>query len=275
MSGFLYFVPGVKTAKDAVKTIGTSCVCSAGCIQREAAGPDKKTGCVIAPKPVHEKGAAARCGYFPDTQDWTSVKKGAYWIGTEKKSPPLPVDLQKREFIRGYEIELKDGHTWTIPVARLFDGGSTLPESLILGPDGEIVSEILPEYARYGAMADHLWQILQSEHGGSNEKPAPMSNRQAYSYASRAIEINYMCNEWGVSKLKLLTTENILTVLHAIVDFPLLKEISIQAQEAAKKKEKRATPDTAGSSGGETGSSPDTGPRLQSGKSSDGSSKEA
>ena len=273
MAGLLYYLPGKQGASlDLLKKLGLDRACANGYIQVHVSpGPDKKQGCVIAAKPGNAEGKIAKRGYYPEKQEWALTAKGLYWIGHEIKNPPAPIDLQKREIVRGYDLKLNDKNTWTIPVARIFDGGTTLPESMILGPEGQLVKEVLPQYAQFGTIADHLWDILNCEHGDKEGDPDPMSDVQAYDYAVEALCINYNINRWGVSYLRLLNTDLIYPILHSIVDFPLLREISLQAAEANKKKDQQITPDSIESSDGETDSSKIIGPQSQNVKSSAGS----
>lgn len=271
MSGFLYFIP-FKTGlqKKDIEEAGLADVMyNIDFIQRHAAdGPSKTGGCVCVPKYIDDD-SVPKVGYFPDRQDWAEANGGKYWIGTEIKKPVKPEDLRRGEFIDGYEMKLNDGNTWTIPIARIFDGGTSLDSEIILGPNGELVSEIIPRYVKFGNMAEKIWNILKkviiSESDDIPENQ--LSNLEIWKICIEALSINYIIGQWGVSKLRLLTKFNQTDILHFIVDYPKMKAVSDAQYEAHKKKRSAGTPISSESKDGITTSSEIISPPLPISKS--------
>ncbi len=162
-----------------------------------------------------------KTGYFPDCQEWRKVDD--WWIGTSKERLD-PDTLQRDEVIDGHPVTLEDGNAWLVPVARVFPIGTCLPESLMLGPNGQVVKEILPCFAAFAKKAETVFEFFQGE--------KELLEDEAWEIAVEALAINYHVGRQEVSALRLLTTINVAKVLGAIVDMPTIKE-------AAKKKRGR------------------------------------
>ena len=47
---------------------------------------------------------------------WHKARRGNYWIGWHRPSQPGPADLRRDKIIDGWEIELRDGKRWLIPL---------------------------------------------------------------------------------------------------------------------------------------------------------------
>jgi hypothetical protein len=171
-----------------------------------------------------------RTGYYPDDQVWDEVaidKADSYWLGIDGDTL-APADLERDELIAGHLVTLEDGHDWLIPVARCFPAGTNLPEALILGPGGELVSEILPRFAKFAGDAERVYEAL-----GDGED---MSLTDGWDIAVRALSLNYHLDRHEVSFLKLLTTTNMTMILRAIIDYPTI-EVAIERHKKDKKKE--------------------------------------
>lgn len=257
MSGFLYFISGESGVRDGLLAeLGLDELCEHGQTQRGAAGPDGEGGVIIAPKCVG--GKAPRCGYWPDEQTWGQATHGRYWIGYETDAPPRPIDLTRKEIIGGHEIELGDGNKWQVPVARRFDGGTMLPQSLILGPDGELVTEALPRYAKFGRLAEKLFeqfqrdaQIQSGEAVVEDDLPEPITHDQLWATAVEALNLNYRVTGEEISILRLLRTSNVMLTCEAVLDVPTLQAILAAEQ---KKNAEGADDATNGSSSSTDGS---------------------
>lgn len=167
-----------------------------------------------------------KTGYYPKEQEWMEVagESGCYHLGVDR-DPLAPADLERDELIAGHLVTLEDGHDWLIPVARCFPAGTNLPEALILGPDGGLVSEILPRFAKFAEDAERVYAAL-----GDGED---MSLTDGWDVAVRALSLNYHLGRHEVSFLKLLTTTNMTLILRAIIDYPTITA----AIEDHKKKE--------------------------------------
>jgi hypothetical protein len=164
-------------------------------------------------------------GYYPDTQKWEKVSNDetdTYWLGVDRDDFS-PSDIERGELIDGHLVTLEDGNKWLIPVARVFPIGTRLPEALILGPGGELVSEVLPRFAQFSKDADRAYDALTGE--------GELSIADAWEIAVKALSLNYKLDRQEVSLLHLLTTTNIMEILKAIVDLPAILEMSKKKAE--------------------------------------------
>lgn len=167
-----------------------------------------------------------RTGYYPDNQKWTKVND--WWLGVSREKIN-PDTLLRDEVVDGHFVKLEDGNEWLIPVARVFPIGTNLPESLVLGPDGQLVKEILPRFAAFTQKADEVFEFFRKEKG--------LLQTEAWEIAVEALAINYHVGRQEVSALRLLTTANIAKIMQAIIDMPT-------AMAAEKKKIEQADADS-------------------------------
>ncbi len=161
---------------------------------------------------------SGKTGFYPDMQEWVAVDD--YYVGVDRDTI-TPSDLARPEIVDGHFVRLEDGNEWLIPCARVFPSGTRLPESLILGPDGQLVSEVLPRFAEFSKDADRVYDFFLGEYD--------ILQGDAWNIAVKALNINYRIDKHEVSLLKLLTTTNITKIMKAIIDYPAV-------EEAAKKK---------------------------------------
>lgn len=180
-------------------------------------GPDGGAGYVVADHDKH-------VGYYPKKQQWRQGQNKNYWLGFD--GPVDPKDLQKKELIDGHYITLNDGNQWLIPVARSFPTGTRLPQVLLLGPNGELISESLPAYASFSQEMERVWDVFTDP--DNNEA---LSMEEAWKIAVNALSINYHIQGEEVSFLKILTTNNVTDILKAVVDIPTLLEKSKKKAE--------------------------------------------
>ena len=255
MAGFLYFLPGLHGATQAdLARVGLAGVFAAdapavrGCDR----GPDGLQGVVVAVPGIEQlAGTPARHGYFPDEQTWRNL--GEYWLGWETAAPPRPADLRRPEMLAGYLIKLDDGSHWLCPVARSMPRGSILPRRMSLGPNGEIVWQALPRYAAFCAMAERAWLDYRRANGwlDPNDQIVTLTSDDARDIAVACLAMNYRVGAAEVAALEILTEQNMLAVLDAMIDVPALREVALRAAEQQKKNSPATIP---------AGSSSDAGP---------------
>jgi hypothetical protein len=272
MSKLLYFIPGRQTANE-------NTLADAGLAELfentphnvprgTETGPTKQGGVVVAANGTGK----GRVGYFPDDQEWKEVNDGKYWIGVFSDDSVTPDDLARTEQINGHLVKFQDGNEWLIPAARCFPEGTKLPQSLILGPNGELVEEILPRYAQMSAKAEKVWEMYLKESAMLAAGTVPegyqiMSRREQWDIAIEGLTINYCINEHGVSILKLFTTHILEDIFRALVDLPTLDEMVADHEAALKKKAKIDTGDGSSLKNGEPDDSIHTTQQLQTMKS--------
>ena len=248
MSGFLYFIPMLQSAsKEDISKAGLNPVFGSSSFdfRSTSIGPTKKAGAIIVIKSSNPEAKAPQVGYFPEKQDWQESISKKFWLGKEKVNPPKPIDLQRKEIINGHLTRLEDGNEWLVPAARIFPQGTTLPQSLILGPNGELVKEVLPRFAQLGNKAERIWNETKRQIGWlkDGETSEPIDEKEEWDIAISALAVNYKIGQDEVSFLRLLTTENMLAILHALIDFPTIMAIIKSQQEAFKKKAQSDTLD--------------------------------
>ena len=248
MSGFLYFIPTLQSAsKEDISKAGLNPVFGSSSFdfRSTSLGPTKKSGAIIVIKSSNPEAKTPQVGYFPEKQDWQESMSKKFWIGKEKENPPKPIDLQRKELIDGHLTRLEDGNECLVPAARIFPQGTTLPQSLILGPNGELVQEILPKFAQLGKKADELWIEFQREQGMLPKENAaePIGLKARWDIAIAALAVNYKIGQDEVSFLRILTTENLSRILAAIIDIPVLISVVKASKEAFKKKAQSKTQD--------------------------------
>lgn len=274
MAGFLYFIPDVqKVDKQVRKETGLDIILdnTEHSPRHTAPGPGGAgNGFIIVPKCAHPDGATPRTGYYPDTQEWIESITKKYWIGWQKDKFPKPEDLMRKECVAGHIVTLGDGNKWEIPVARDFANGCSLPETLVLGPTGELVREALPKYAVFSRKAERLWDTWNyfcREKAGliqdGDEEPEFLTDAELYDFMCEAISMNYMVDKWIIAFLKIVTTTNIQLIQDAIIDVPTLIQMQLDAAKAQLKKKNAETKDTSSSLDGPKDSSPDITPHTE------------
>ncbi|MGR3218599.1 MAG: hypothetical protein ACUZ8H_02115 [Candidatus Anammoxibacter sp.] len=249
-SRFLYFIPQLQGAsKDDIKRAGILNNIK-DLPEVEFCGVQNchegKPGVIIGFTHNH-KPEEKNCpvGYFPDTQEWKKSVNGKFWVGVYKDQKPTPSDLIKKEAIRGHYVKLQDGNEWLIPLARVFPEGSPLPHALVLGENGEIIQEALPEYAKFSKIGERIYREfkIQCKLEEAAEGYTYLTQVEEWDAVTEALGINYYIDGEEISLLKLLTTANIAKIFQAIIDVPTMTAIAKAQVEAGKKKVDADTPD--------------------------------
>jgi len=254
MAGFLYFVPGLHGLnKDDLVRLGLAEVFAgvAPTCRECTPGPDGGPGVVLAAPPnEYAGGIMPAVGFHRSTQTWH--KAGSYWLGIETENPPRPADLQRPETIDGYRLRLEDGRDWLIPVARHFEKGSVMPRRLCLGPEGEVIFEALPRYARFCTNVELIWRDCRRLFRmlSEGEEPLTLTDKQVLDFAVEALGVNYRVAIPEAALLQILTTQNMNLILNLVVDLPAYLAVQKDTAEAVKKNDPSSTPDGCNSSAG-------------------------
>jgi hypothetical protein len=137
-----------------------------------------------------------------------------------------PEELRRIEQVGGHWVELADGHSWVVPAVRCFPSGTQLPVALALGPAGEEVVQVLPRHQELYAGAERFWQWRYAAGlaaAGESVEVVPMSGEELWGLAREALTVNYRV---GLADLEaLLTPENLVLVLDALVDGPAMRAV--------------------------------------------------
>jgi len=216
----------------------------------DGGGPDGTAGIIVSPPVEHANGKRASLGYYKESQTWKEISNGKYWIGYETENPPRPIDLEREEMVDGHRVELEDGCEWLVPTALSFAHGTSLPQSLVLGPDGEIVTEVVPRFAKLWKKAEWLFEEFRKDWDKNTEGASNVPLQEGWGIAVEALSVNYKISSWEMSILRAFTTTNLTNILKAIIDFPTLIEVSIEHAKASKKKVDASIQDGCDSSNG-------------------------
>jgi len=261
MSGFIYAIEDVKMVSSRqLEDAGLGGIFDKVEIAQRysAAGPGGKECVLFAAADIDVK-----LLYFkPNEQTWKKSINGKFHVGFYKDSPPTEKTLRRKKQLAGHEIELADpcqqqagagGEKWLVPVARIITGGSALPQSLILGKDGEVVTEALPKYARFSSKVEKLWEDFQCENNWKEGQPK-LTVKERMELAIEALAWNYKVGADEVNLLKLITTENLSEIIAAVIDVPTLIEVSKQMKDEKKNTEDVSTNDGSNSGSGSSDS---------------------
>jgi len=171
--------------------------------------------------------------YKPGEQKWAKSLNGKFHIGWYIDRPPTTTELQRPEQIAGHIVKI-DGQEWRIPLARIFPEGTMLPQSLLMGPDGRLIKEIIPKYAEFSARTEKLWKYVSYLTGLSDEA-VEITAEELWLTAAEALGLNYYVGADEINALKLLTTANMQKIFEAVVDLPTILK-AIEDMTAAQKK---------------------------------------
>lgn len=217
MPGLLYYFPGVSRECDIdlkSMALDKSLHPSRRCAPVSVDTPDGGTGLLMAPGDESSRVKPIR--YDAATQTWRQAPEG-YWAGYVTATPPSPVDLERKEFIKGMGVEFCDGQSWTVPVVRCFWGATNLPQKLNLGPNYEPVKEIIPRYAALGDACEQLWGMF-GEDGN-----AEVDDGLLMALVSEALGCNYYANLFVLAGLLgLFDSFNLAKAAEVMIDKPRL-----------------------------------------------------
>jgi len=247
MAGFLYAIANINTVKAAVlNTAGLTGIFGQMpyCQRYTTKGPGGQACSLISLGEAGDK-----LHFKPEQQHWQKSMNGKYQLGFYNDDRPTERDLQRKRQMAGHEVELADGGKWLVPIARMFSGGSTLPQSLILGKNGEVITEELSEYAEFSSRVGQLWEDFQCENKWKEGNPK-LTATERIQLAIEALAWNYHTEADEVNLLKLITTQNISEILTAIIDIPTLMEAAKQMEDEKKKEADAGTGDGLTSSNG-------------------------
>lgn len=156
--------------------------------------------------------------YDPSAQTWQQIG-GDLYIGYSNL--PKASELIRNRIIDGHDVILGDGDVWRIPVARLVNGDTMLPQVLRKSNDGKVVFEIAERYKKLYDFADNFWRI-RMEAAVVNAAEIELTFEDIFSSCAEILSINYMVSETEISIMGLITTENIRDFMDAVIDIPSL-----------------------------------------------------
>ena len=242
MNTFIYAIPGGNPVTEVtLKAAGLVDIFDGQVTQRDYKGTffEGEPAVIFVPEDCPSN--SARC--LPEQQTWQKSASGKYWVGYGNDAVPGEADLMRKEQFEGHEVKLGNGQKWLIPIARNFKRGSVLPKSLILGKNGELMTEELPEYAEFSAQVEKYWDWFFAEITGKEN--TVISLKEMWQIIVRAMQFNYRITEEGISLLRLVRIDKRAAsifheILGAVIDLPAVRKLA----EESKKKEDIKTQDT-------------------------------
>jgi len=240
MSGFIYAISnaGMVTAKK-LEEVGLANIFEGvNYSQRQTAQGPGGGDCTL----ICIGDDAKRLYFKPEEQSWQQSLNGKYRVGFYEKDRPTPEILARENQINGHEVELGDGSKWLVPIARIITGGSALPQSLVLGKNGEVTTEALPQYAQFSAKAEKVWEDFLIEIK-QREGESKLTIAERMTLAIEALAWNYHIGTEEINLLKLITTQNLHEILEVIIDVPTLIKVAKEMETEKKNIEVATTND--------------------------------
>jgi len=183
-------------------------------------GPGNATGTLLT---VTNGNPPARSGYLPDAQDWHEKPAGFdVWVGIDREDIPTPSDLARRKILHGYEIELSDNETWTVPIIRCpfgreSHGQSSLPMDYVYGRDGVAKAVITEEYMDLWRLTGEAW-----DHWYDRENHASIEFETLLRIGVESLGLSYRYGKIEQTVLRLMNSRNWEDVIAAVLDVPLM-----------------------------------------------------
>ena len=190
------------------------------------AGPGGGSCVLVADERIGSKNLQ----YAPAEQTWVRSLDDKFWLGFYNDRPPTEADLKRELQVDGHLVELTSGQKWRIPLARVFPAGTRLPQSMIMGPNGQVQFEIEPGFIEFSGKAEQLWDdfLIQLKWA---EGPEKLTKDDEWWLVTEALKLNYHVGADEVNALKLLSTRNFEEVIYAIVDVPTLRKFMAEMNE--------------------------------------------
>lgn len=233
MSFFLYYIPKLGGLNDEglrraglFERVGPS----RDVTPTQIAGPDGGRGILFRDaqggpfkEPLVFNGEAQvwRKEVVRDHQVLASGELPMYWLGFWKANPPGPENLKRyadEEMFEGYDIQLGDRRTWTIPRGRIFDAGmlsfsTPWPSEFVYDAAGNLARSVSRDFRAHE-------ELMKLAIGASE----PMKVGDFDLLALRILEINYRLGANEGIALALVNTRKSREILHAFLDFPAIAE---------------------------------------------------
>lgn len=244
MSQPIYFLPGVATAQLVDNGQFNRRVLAANGLAeifvdvkaedasyQELSGPGGKSGMFLCYQTPQERATVGIplgaklpriTGYAPEEQDWEQLSE-RLWIGVDKNERPCGNDLKRKRQYAGYDIELADGCTWTVPVIRRQDGSTELPVDMSFGSDGRLAEVIKDAYRQIWNDTESIAECYFSGNFTGVDKS------KAFDIAIRALGLNYRFGHAEQRITKAVDSTNYFDILSLVVDYP--RFMAVRAME--------------------------------------------
>ncbi len=240
MSGFLYYLPGpvegvsiqdVRKAGLGYAFDSKGCACP-GVLNNS---PDGGQGVMAADPERVEK-----IGCYADQQVSRKIPGSNAYAVLYKDSKPGPDDLARKEQLGGHWVTLNDGNEWLIPVARgaVEDDGAIawtfqVPQRSILNDNGDFErGDVVDQFVPLWDLATKWFDVRMNALLESDGDVIEFSFDGLLKSAVEALACNYVLDAVECDMIGILTEENAVAILDALIDMPtrteLLKKIANQ-----------------------------------------------
>ncbi len=231
MSGFLYFLPGIRPheiAADVLSRFSLDCALGGEDTIKSwtEKGPGGKPGTIVM---IGQD--PAKTDYRPEKQEWR--EQTGFWIGHWIDEKIQRSDLARAEQLGGHPVILEDGQAWSCPIARSWielDGElrwySPLPRRLVLKEGKWESGEVVAKYARLWGLAERFersfYEAPQRAGEGAEGKDVQieLDFQDAVAAAVEVLGVNYRVGPAEVEILGILTDQNVYKILQALIDWP-------------------------------------------------------
>jgi len=226
MCGFLYYAPGRKdrVSLDDLRSLGLEYAFDAApsCCGVQG-GPDKSNGLVVADS---RRTPSHLIRYYRDRQTWRQVPGSEAWAGFYTDDPPVPRDLLRPVTLRGHPVELGDGNTWVVPIARAMvaDGDTLVPVMAVptisgVDDNGDWTQgDVAARYRPLWDVACHWWDTKVQ----AADQDAPVTFAESHDAALVALATNYYVGKVEVALRGLFSWHAVTLILDATVDWPVI-----------------------------------------------------
>lgn len=251
MSSFVYYIPGQQQANHQVIAERGLAYALAGKHSYRGCerGPDGLKGCVVADP---DRVPMAQFGYFKDRQTWRKIPGSDCYVGYDPDALPTPEDLLRDDhLVKSHPLELGDGRTWLLPIARSFaevDGQITpyaaLPVTSDLDAEGNWTSaKVHQRYADLWDTAERYLDHVMAGLAAQDRKPADPQREATvevrfdfenlHAAAVQALAANYRVSAIECAVLGLLTVAHCNAILNVLIDLPGFDELLKKSSGAA------------------------------------------
>lgn len=190
-------------------------------------GPSGSGGILLTPTQADGLGRD-NCCYDADSQIWIKSDSGRYWLGTKTGEPVTPAAVQRRKVYLGYSVEVDEGLSWLIPIARAEDDSRvTLPQDIVFA--GGIATKRLRSQYR------HLWDLATQVVDWCSGEASPASD-EAWRINTAMVAMNMNYRIWH-DEVNLCLAAEYSILSSQIIDPICLSIADVQFAMDVKKKE--------------------------------------
>ncbi len=248
-NGFLYFIPGASMSTTGREGLAAqleaarlSNVLPDGSMTQNsvAGGPCGKGNGLMFSCARQGEGDPIFPKYEPAKQTW--IDAGTHCVGYYTDNPPAPSDLVRRRPVHGYAWVDDRDEKWIVPLARVCDGSTLLPNTMGIGADGKMVKKPKARYKDLCAFAQAHFEMLTGllDRGEFAYKEDWDTH---FSVACEALGVNYHVGPYEITVLECMDETGVSDVCARLCDIFGLKAMLDEKADAQKKTDSAETGD--------------------------------